>query len=209
MAADKEYLRTVLRACRSALPAGYVARASKAVQQRLLDSAYYEAAASVVLYAAKDNEISTEVIFTDAVASGRRVLFPRVAQASGELLLVRVDGPAQLKPGAFGLLEPTGAEIVPVAELGSVLICVPGLAFTPSGHRLGRGGGYYDRLLAGMGPRSISAGLAFSFQVLDQLPESPGDQRLTLILTESTVHGAVRTTPPPARWADQGGVPRC
>lgn len=210
MAADKKaYLRSVLRACRSGLPATYVARVSRLVQRRLLRAACYDAAATLVLYAAKDNEIQTDLLCADALAAGRRVLFPRVLRATGELLLIRVSSPAELAPGAFGLLEPTGTETVPVASLGQALICVPGLAFTPGGQRLGRGGGYYDRLLAGMGPRAPSAGLAYSFQVLDRLPQSLGDQRLNLILTESASYGTAPLAEPPSAWTDQGGVPRC
>jgi 5-formyltetrahydrofolate cyclo-ligase len=189
------------------LPATYVARVSRVVQDRLRQAAYYDRASTLVLYAAKDNEIHTGLLLADALATGRRVLFPRVALATGQLLLVRVVSPAELAPGAFGVLEPTGAETVPVASLGQALICVPGLAFTPGGHRLGRGGGYYDRLLAGAGPQSISAGLAFSFQMLDQLPQSLADQRLNLILTESTSYGAVPLVDMPSKWADPGGVP--
>ncbi len=189
------------------MSAAYVARVSRIVQDRLRQTAYYDRASTLVLYAAKDNEIHTGLLLADALATGRRVLFPRVALATGQLLLVRVVSPAELAPGAFGVLEPTGAETVPVASLGQALICVPGLAFTPGGHRLGRGGGYYDRLLAGAGPQSISVGLAFSFQVLDQLPQSLADQRLTLILTESTSYGAAPLVDAPSKWADPGGVP--
>lgn len=190
------------------MPADCAARCSAAVQNRLLDSAYADAP-TLVLYAAQDHEIHTGLIFARALAAGRRVLFPRVPHASRELLLVRVNGPAELAPGAFGLLEPTGAEIVPVADLGRALICVPGVAFAPGGQRLGRGGGYYDRLLARTGPQVTSAGLAYAFQLLDQLPESPGDQRLNLILTESTAYVTAPRAWSAPRWTDQGGVSRC
>ena len=209
MAADKETLRGVLRACRKALSAAYVASASCAVQERLLHCSYFDSAATLVLYAAKDNEIETGLVLAEALATRRCVLFPRVVPTSGELLLVRVDSPAELAPGAFGLMEPTGAEVVPAASLGPSLICVPGLAFTPGGQRLGRGGGYYDRLLAGAGPQSQSVGLAYSFQVLDQIPQSLGDHRLNLILTESTSYGDDTIAEPPSLWTDQGGVPKC
>jgi 5-formyltetrahydrofolate cyclo-ligase len=206
---EKAYLRSVLRACREGLPAACVDRVSRIVQERLRRTACYDRAATLVLYAAKDNEIHTDGLCADALATGRRVLFPRVARATQELLLVRVLDPAELAPGAFGVLEPTGAEIVPLASLGQALICVPGLAFTPGGHRLGRGGGYYDRLLAAAGAQSPSAGLAYSFQVLDRLPQSLGDQRLNLILTESAAYGTAPLMGAPALRADQGGVPRC
>jgi 5-formyltetrahydrofolate cyclo-ligase len=191
------------------LPAAYVAGASRAVQGRFLDSPSFDAATTLVLYAAKDNEIETDLILEEALGTHRRVLFPRVVVSSGELLLVRVDSSAELAPGAFGVLEPTGAEVVPVANLGPSLICVPGLAFTPGGQRLGRGGGYYDRLLAEAGPQSESVGLAYSFQVLDQIPQSLGDQWLDLILTESTSYRLAAIAQSLSQWADQGGVPKC
>jgi 5-formyltetrahydrofolate cyclo-ligase len=186
-----------------------VASASRAVQERLLRSPCFDSATTLVLYAAKDNEIETGLVLAEALAARHRVLFPRVALTSAELLLVRVDSPAELAPGAFGLMEPTGAEVVPAASLGPSLICVPGLAFTPGGQRLGRGGGYYDRLLAEVGPQSQSVGLAYSFQVLDQIPQSLGDQRLNLILTESTSYGGAAIAQPPSLWTDQGGLPKC
>jgi 5-formyltetrahydrofolate cyclo-ligase len=64
------------------------------------------------------------------------------------------------------------------------------VAFSHTGQRLGRGGGYFDRALAALGPLTITAGLAYSFQLLDWLPQSPNDRRLDLIFTESAVHVA-------------------
>jgi 5-formyltetrahydrofolate cyclo-ligase len=188
VADDKKYLRNVLGECRSALPAAYVASASQRVQFRVLESSFYLATSTVVLYAAKDNEVATDLLLTDAFRSHRRVLLPRVIRATGELVMVRVRNDAELGPGNFGLLEPTGAEIVPVSELGSALFCVPGLAFSHDGQRLGRGAGYFDRTLAAVGQDTVTAGLAYSFQLLDRLPQSPDDRRLNLIFTEFALH---------------------
>ncbi|HKV55542.1 MAG TPA: 5-formyltetrahydrofolate cyclo-ligase [Candidatus Binataceae bacterium] len=209
MADDKKYLRKILRECRSALPRAYVASASGAVQRRLMASAAYRDADAVVLYAAKDNEIATGELLAGVLASGRLALMPKVVLDSHDLRLIRVNDPSELAPGAFGLLEPTGAEIVPLAGLVRALICVPGVAFSPVGQRLGRGGGYYDRMLAATGPQVITAGLAYSFQLLDRLPESPNDRRLNLIVTESAMHAAGDAPHPGTLRADQGGVPRC
>jgi 5-formyltetrahydrofolate cyclo-ligase len=202
--AAKAYLRSVLGTSRKHLSAAYGVSVSGLVQKRLIESSAYQYARSIVLYAPKDHEIETKAIFADAVATGRVVLFPRISR--DQLSLVRVDDPAELQPGAFGVLEPTGAEIVPVADVRQGLICVPGLAFSPSGQRLGRGGGYYDRLLAQAGSQSRSAGLAYSFQVLDQIPQSPGDRRLDLIFTESALYQAENAFEPAGARADQGGV---
>ena len=188
MADEKKYLREILRECRRALPESYVTAVSRTVQLRILRSSYYGATPSVVLYVANDNEVSTDLILTDALRSGRRVMLPRVIPGSHQLAIVRVRDRNELAPGALGLLEPMGAEIVPIADLGEVLFCVPGLAFSRNGQRLGRGGGYFDRVLAAVAPQAITAGLAYSFQLLDRLPESPNDRRLNLIFTESALH---------------------
>jgi 5-formyltetrahydrofolate cyclo-ligase len=198
VADEKKYLRQILTESRARLLSARAAALSKQVQERLIESDFYRSSRCIVLYAEKDNEAATEQIFADALASGRRVLFPRVIPECRGLALVRVCGRDELTPGTFGLLEPTGSEIVPPAKLGRALICVPGVAFSLEGQRLGRGGGYYDRLLAATGSQAVTAGLAYSFQVLDRLPESPDDRRLQLIVTESGVYAAGASTRPAA-----------
>jgi 5-formyltetrahydrofolate cyclo-ligase len=196
VADEKKYLRQILTESRARLSLERAAALSKQVQERLLESDFYRGSRCIVLYAQKDNEVATERIFADALASERRILLPRVIPEYRGLALVRVRSCDELRPGTFGLLEPTGSEIVPPAELGRALICVPGVAFSLEGQRLGRGGGYYDRLLAATGSQAVTAGLAYSFQVLDRLPESPDDRRLQLIVTESGVYAAGASTRP-------------
>ncbi len=77
----------------------------------------------------------------------------------------------QLLPGAHGILEPAdGSPEVPLHEIDA-FIC-PGLAFDPSGHRLGRGRGFYDRLLAQSRPDALKVGVCFPFQIVpDTFPE--------------------------------------
>jgi len=196
VADEKKYLRQILTESRTRLLWERAAALSKLVQERLLDSDFYRSSRCIVLYAEKDNEVATEQIFGDALASGRPVLFPRMIPEYRDLALVRVRSRDELRPGTFGLLEPAGSEIVPPAKLGRALICVPGVAFSLEGQRLGRGGGYYDRLLAATSPQAVTAGLAYLFQVLDRLPESPDDRRLQLIVTESGVYAAGASTRP-------------
>jgi 5-formyltetrahydrofolate cyclo-ligase len=209
VADKKRILRRILAECRAEFPAHRAARLSNLVQHHLIEAPCYASAGCVVLYAAQGNEVSTDLIFANATASGRRVFYPRIVAESHHLSLVRLDDLAQLQPGAFGILEPTGAEIARYADLERALICVPGVAFGPAGQRLGRGGGYYDRLIAALAPQTVTVGLAYSFQVLDRLPESPLDRRLGLIVTESTVHQAAETYPAARAQMDQGGIPRC
>ncbi len=209
MADEKKYFREVLRETRDALSHERAEVLSARVQARLLESDFYLAAPSVVLYCTRDNEVQTEKIFADALRSGRRVYFPRVDLKHRIMHLVRVADAQELVPGAFGIPEPSGSEIATPVELGSALICVPGVAFSPSGQRLGRGGGYYDRLIAQAGAQTVTAGLAYSFQLLDALPESVSDRRLRFIVTESTVYAVRDAALARARRSDQGGLPRC
>ena len=209
MAEEKKILRRILTECRAELPARSAARLSDLVQHNLIEAPCYAASACVILYAAKDHEVSTELIFAHAIASGRRVFYPRVIAQSHDLSLVRVHHLAQLQRGAFGILEPTGAELARNDELERALICVPGVSFGLAGQRLGRGGGYYDRLIAALAPETVTVGLAYSFQVLDRLPESPLDRRLGLIITESAVHRSAKKLRTAGALTDQGGIPRC
>jgi 5-formyltetrahydrofolate cyclo-ligase len=209
VADDKKILRRILSESRGALPPAWVESRARLIQLRLLGTAAYHQAAAVALYAAQRNEVATDLIMADALASGRRVFFPRVDPERHDLLLLRVGDRAELQPGAFGIDEPTGAELAQPHDLMRALICVPGVAFGLAGQRLGRGGGYYDRLIAALAPQVVTAGLAYSFQMLDRLPQSPHDRRLGLIVTEFAVHAKAGPRPPSRAHADQGGIARC
>jgi 5-formyltetrahydrofolate cyclo-ligase len=188
VADEKKYLRKVLGECRSSLPERYVAEVSRQIQWRVLKSSFYQSVRTIVLYAAKDNEVGTDLLIEHALASDRRVLLPRILPKNRELTFVRLRDCAELAPGSFGILEPGGTEIVSIADFGPALFCIPGVAFSRTGQRLGRGAGYFDRTLAAIGRQTVTAGLAYSFQVLDRLPQSPCDRRLNLIFTESATH---------------------
>jgi 5-formyltetrahydrofolate cyclo-ligase len=209
LADEKKYLRQILTESRRATPLTFAEHLSDRIQRRLLGSFLFAQAATVVLYAAKDNEPSTWLILEVALAEGRRVLFPKIASDNPALSLIRVRKREELRPGAFGILEPTGTEMVSPALLEQTLICVPGVAFSLSGQRLGRGGGYYDSVLAAAHPQAITAGLAYSFQVLSRLPQSPHDRRLGFVVTPSAIHSAEDASPSVHLQTLQGGIPRC
>jgi 5-formyltetrahydrofolate cyclo-ligase len=209
VADEKKYLRAVLNEARASLPGERVRALSHDVQLRLLACPHFIGAPALALYSPKDNEVATELLFERALAAGKAVYFPRIDSARRAIALVRVRAREDLAPGAFGIDEPRGDEIADPARLGPALICVPGLAFSPRGGRLGRGGGYYDRMLAGAGAGVMAAGLAYSFQVLDTLAESPHDRRLDFIVTESGVLAPAAAPQAAGRRTDhQGGTPR-
>jgi 5-formyltetrahydrofolate cyclo-ligase len=192
MADDKNSVRRIMKESRQALPHERASAVSAAAQERLIASGFYQSARSVVLYAAVDNEVATDLIFTDARRAGREVYYPRVDPVFKSIALVAVRDLRELTPGAFGIPEPPAGDAIGVERLEAALICLPGLAFTLSGARLGRGGGYYDRLLDRIAGQATTVGLAYSFQVLDSLPQTPRDRRVDYVVTEF----AVRSTAP-------------
>lgn len=174
----------------------------------LLGSRLYRDARAVALYSALDNEVATAELLADALASGRTVTLPRWNGARAEFEAAIVQDPVRLVPGKFGILEPPpGARPVSAAAMGGTLVCVPGLAFSAIGQRLGRGGGHYDRFLAALSPEAVTVGLAYSFQLLDVVPEGPADQRLNFIVTESALYRSAGGSHPAGAAADQGGKP--
>ena len=99
-----------------------------------------------------------------------------------------LDG-AHLRKGPMGILEPAEAEIVTPKTVE--VWPVPGLAFTRNVQRLGYGGGWYDRLLADAPKKAWKVGVAYSFQVVDDLPSEPHDVPLAGVVDDSLEHELV------------------
>lgn len=113
------------------------------------------------------------------------VLLPRYSQRLGAYEMVPVpDGCADTQIGAYGIREPLPGMVAASREETcneSVVWLVPGLAFDKTGNRLGRGGGFYDRLLLGV--RGIKIGVAYPWQLVDLLPTEPHDMPVDIVVT--------------------------
>jgi 5-formyltetrahydrofolate cyclo-ligase len=114
--------------------------------------------------------------------SGPQFCFPRVRGEGVEL--IRIDDCERLARADWKLAGPE-FDAAPIVAPNSVdLYLVPGLAFTRDGRRLGRGGGYYDRLLAQHARGSIALGVCFAIQLIDILPIESHDQQVDAVVTE-------------------------
>ncbi|MGY1727452.1 5-formyltetrahydrofolate cyclo-ligase [Geodermatophilus sp. SYSU D01062] len=114
---------------------------------------------------------------------GTRVLLPVVPDSGAELRWAVDTG--RLAPGRFGLLEPVGPRLGPTALGTAEVVVVPALAVDPSGVRLGRGGGYYDRALQHVRPGAVVAALVFDDELVDRLPAFEHDRPVTAVVTPS------------------------
>ena len=124
------------------------------------------------------HEIDIRPLLAALHERGHPLVLP-VTGRRGEALVFRTWKPGEpLLPGRFGTSHPGGVELTPEALL------IPLLAFDGQGHRLGYGGGFYDRTLATL-PRALRIGCAFADQELDSVPIGPYDQRLHAVVTEA------------------------
>lgn len=136
----------------------------------------FRAARIVLLYHSLKDEVYTHE-FVRKWSSEKQILLPVVV---GDELELRVyTGPHDLKPGAYGIEEPTGELFTSYADID--LAVIPGVAFDASGNRLGRGKGYYDRLLPHL--NAFRAGICFPFQLVEEVPAEPFDIRMDAIIT--------------------------
>ena len=120
-----------------------------------------------------DGEVKTQGMIKEAIKEGKVVLVPVVNRLAKQIIPSRIWG---LKRrdfclGPYRILEPKKMSIFPVKDLD--LVIAPGLAFDKKGNRLGRGQGYYDRLLRKISKKTRSIGLAFAFQIFKKIPTTP------------------------------------
>jgi len=180
----KRSLRSRMLDQRRQLSEAEVQHRSYAVQQRLLQLADYRQARTVAFYSPVHNEVSTVQLLRDALANRCSIVMPRVD--GNELVFLLISSLEDLAPGSFGILEPkVGTEPVPLHRIDMILL--PGVAFDGRGHRLGYGKGFYDRALAAPGNRAKRVGMAYDFQLVEQLPVFGHDMQLDLLVTETQV----------------------
>lgn len=179
--AEKAQLRAEARAVIAALsPTARLEQAARLVAL-ILASPEWQAAARLLLFVPLPDEINLSPLISAALNDGKRVALPSFHAETGCYLAREIKDPVQdLVPGRFEILEPgPQCRRLPISELDYLL--VPGLAFDASGGRLGRGKGFYDRLLTQATGRILGAG--FIEQLGPKIPIEPHDRRLHGVIT--------------------------
>jgi len=180
----KRATRRELLARRRALTSTAVADASRSVVAALRTLPELTDRRQVLLYAADADELSVDALI-DTPPPGWTVLLPRVVD--GAVTVVRHVPGAPLVPGYRGIREPAGVPLDPRDAAATIdAVVVPGVAFTPSGARLGRGAGMYDRLLAGI-PTAVRVGVCMEAFVVADLPLEPHDVAVDVLVTDASV----------------------
>lgn len=184
-------IRTRIREWRRAQSPADVHRNSLLIAGHCIGSGWLDSDARIAAYLPNDGEVDTTVLFEYLRERGRTAFLPILRQ--GMLWFGPCAGPAALHPNRYGIPEPPidGETVTDAKDLD--LVFVPLVAFDPRGHRLGRGGGYYDRTFAfrldkpaPAAPRLI--GLAFEGQKVERLEAQPWDIPLDAAVTEAGIY---------------------
>jgi 5-formyltetrahydrofolate cyclo-ligase len=181
---SKAELRARLQAWRAGLSPSEASRRSRLIEGHVLAWPLWREAGTVLLYLATPREVQTDGLVRAALAAGRRVAAPGL-----DGVLRGLSDPPAVRPSARRVPEPDPDRCPPVDPAVIELALVPGVAFDRRGRRLGRGAGFYDRLL----PRLAcpACGLAFAEQVVREVPADPWDRPLDYLATEAGVWEAM------------------
>jgi 5-formyltetrahydrofolate cyclo-ligase len=180
-AISKSELRIEMRAKLHAMTAeqrhGASAQACKLLRQQQI----WTNAQSVMFYSTLTDELDFSPLIDEAFSLGKTVALPKFVESTKSYTPFKIShAQRDCAVGKFGIVEPTAtcAEF-PANRLD--LILVPGVAFDLTGHRLGRGQGHYDRLLAHV--TGIKCGVAFDEQLVQRIPAEAHDIRMNCVLT--------------------------
>ena len=176
---DKTELRKIVRAAKKAVPLEEKIHRSQPIMQQVEQLALFRKAKTVLLYWSMDDEVYTHD-FVNRWYKEKCLLLPCVE--GDNLLLRRYTGPDSLQPGPqFGIPEPVGPVFQELDRID--MIVVPGVAFDRNRNRMGRGRGFYDRLLKST-PSAVKVGVAFSFQIFDTIPTESFDVPMDEVVSE-------------------------
>jgi 5-formyltetrahydrofolate cyclo-ligase len=199
---EKAGLRRTLAAARAARPDAERVAAGRLIRDHVLEMPEIAAAGTIAAYYSAGPEPDTRGLVFALWKRGSYVVLP-VLLPDGDLDWASYEGPDSLAPGPHGLLQPTEPPRGPGTVARADAVLVPALAVDLNGHRLGRGGGSYDRALARVGPQVPSIALLYDDELLPSLPAEPHDQPVRLVARPA--HGLTRLPQTGARPQESAG----
>lgn len=174
---DKKELRRAIRERKRAMTEEEIAARSAALGELFAASELYRKAETIYGYLPYNQEVRTVPILEQALRDGKKVAVPKVY--GDEMRFIYLTDMSQVEKGYAGIPEPVADE--PVARDKTALVLMPGLAFDPQGHRIGYGGGFYDRFLE-QEPDHPTLALCYEFQMLSHLETEAHDIPVDCVL---------------------------
>ena len=174
---DKTELRREIRARKRAMTEEEIETRSAKLAQLFFASEAYQNAKTIYGYLPYNQEVRTVPMLERALKDGKKVAVPKVY--GDEMKFLYLDDLIAVAKGYAGIPEPIADE--PVAQDETALVLMPGLAFDPQGHRIGYGGGFYDKFLAAE-PNHPTLALCYEFQMLPKLDVEDHDIPVDTVL---------------------------
>ena len=174
---DKQALRKQIRDQKRAMTEEQIVSKSEKLGELFLASEAYRQAKTIYGYLPYNQEVRTVAMLEQAIADGKRVAVPKCY--GDEMRFIYLDDLSKVEKGYCGIPEPV--EDGPVAEDKTVLVLMPGLAFTKEGLRMGYGGGFYDKFLASE-PEHPTLALCYDFQMVEHIPTEEYDIPVNTVL---------------------------
>ena len=174
---DKKELRRTIRERKRAMTEEEIVHRSEKLGKLFVQSEAYKNAKTIYGYLPYNQEVRTVPMLEQALKDGKKVAVPKVY--GDEMKFLYLDDLTQVEKGYAGIPEPIADE--PVADDETALVLMPGLAFDPAGHRIGYGGGFYDKFLAAE-PNHPTLALCYEFQMLPELHTEEHDIPVDTVL---------------------------
>ena len=174
---DKQELRNKIKALKKAMTQDQIEEKSQALGRLFLASDAYKNARTIYGYLPYNQEVRTTAMLQKALEDGKRVAVPKCY--GDEMRFIYLDDLSKVEKGYCNIPEPI--EDGPIAEDPTALVLMPGLAFDPQGHRMGYGGGFYDKFLAAE-PGHPTLALCYDFQMLEHLATEDHDIPVDTVL---------------------------
>ena len=174
---DKQALRRQIREQKRAMTEAQIVAKSEALGQLFTASEAYRQAKTIYGYLPYNQEVRTVAMLQKALDDGKRVAVPKCY--GEEMRFIYLDDLSKVEKGYCNIPEPI--EDGPVADDPTALVLMPGLAFDPQGHRMGYGGGFYDKFLAAE-PGHPTLALCYDFQMLPHLETEAHDIPVDTVL---------------------------
>jgi 5-formyltetrahydrofolate cyclo-ligase len=181
----KRVIRQNIKEQRAELDAAWCEQTSAEICTRIQGLDAFVRAETVGIYLALPGEVILDEIVLRCREWGKRVCVPVFDEAAQLCVMAEWHSNVDLVSGKWDVLEPPEHRLV--ADEAIDLMLVPGVAFDKSGERLGRGGGYYDRML--VRSKAYHLGVAFDFQLVEALSPEPHDIAMDLVVTEHHFYG--------------------
>ena len=176
----KRLARRVVRLAMEGMALGQAVEDSSAVCRLILKSTVWQRASQVMLYVPMRDELNVNSLTENGLKDGKLIALPRFSVEKNAYEVCWIDNLSNLLPGKFGVPEPSpDSRIMDTKQLD--LAIVPGVAFAGLGGRLGRGGGFFDRLLTDIPTKKC--GVCFEQQVCPDVPVERHDVKMDMIAT--------------------------